>query len=96
MELLFVTIIAFAIGLGWRYVLPGRETYGSMLLPSLTAAICAVVWEILLWAGLKFDGGWIWFISLTVSGLAGLAVALLLPRSRRTNDTHMLQRLSKA
>jgi quaternary ammonium compound-resistance protein SugE len=96
MELLFVTIIAFAIGLGWRYVLPGRETYGSMLVPSATAAICAVIWELLLWAGWKFDGGWIWVVSLGVSGLAGLAIVLLLPRSRRTSDAQLLQRLSKA
>lgn len=96
MELLFVILIAFAIGLGWRYALPGRDTYGSMLVPSVTAAICAVLWEILLWSGWKFDGGWIWVVSLVVSGLAALAIGLVMPRNRRAKDTTMLQQLSKA
>jgi quaternary ammonium compound-resistance protein SugE len=96
MELLFVILIAFAIGLAWHYALPGRDTYGSMLLPSVTAAIAAVLWEILLWAGWKFDGGWIWVVSLVVSGLAALAIALVLPRNRRAGDENLLRSLSKA
>jgi hypothetical protein len=96
MELLFVTLIAFAIGLGIRYVLPGRDTYGSALMPSIAAAVCSVVWVALLWAGWKFDGGWIWVVSLTAGGVSALIVTLALPRTRRSRDSELLQELSRA
>jgi hypothetical protein len=96
MELLFVTLIAFCIGLLWRYVVPGRETYGVVLLPSIAAAVTAIVWEILTWVGWKFDGGWIWVASLAVGGIIPLVLALLLPRRRHTNDQELLVRLSRA
>ena len=38
MELVYVTVIGAAIGLLARYVLPGRRTYGILLLPAAAAA----------------------------------------------------------
>ena len=96
MELLFVTLIAFCIGLLFRYIVPGRDTYGLVLLPSIAAAATAIVWEILTWVGWKFDGGWIWVASLAVGGVVSLVLAFLLPRSRHTNDEQLLARLSRA
>jgi hypothetical protein len=96
MELLFVTLISFCIGLLVRYVVPGRDTYGVVLLPSIAAAATAIVWVALTWVGWKFDGGWIWVASLAVGGVLSLALGLLLPRSRRTNDQEMLHKLSRA
>lgn len=96
MELLFVTLIAFCVGLLARYVVPGRDTYGVVLLPSISAAATAIVWVILTWVGWKFDGGWIWVVSLAVAGVVALVLALLLPRSRRNNDAELLQSLSRA
>jgi quaternary ammonium compound-resistance protein SugE len=95
-ELLFVTLIAFCIGLLFRYIVPGRDTYGLVLLPSIAAAATAIVWVILTWVGWKFDGGWIWVASLAVGGVISLVLALLLPRSRHTNDQELLARLSRA
>jgi hypothetical protein len=95
-ELLFVTLIAFCIGLLFRYIVPGRDTYGLVLLPSIAAAATAIVWVILTWVGWKFDGGWIWVASLAVGGVVSLVLALLLPRSRHTNDQELLARLSRA
>jgi hypothetical protein len=95
MELLFVILIAFGIGSLAYYVLPGRAQYGSMLIPSISAALSAVVWVGLLWAGWKFDGGWIWVVSLVAGAVVALILALTIPRSRRTHDEAMLQRLSK-
>jgi quaternary ammonium compound-resistance protein SugE len=96
MELLFVVLIAFGIGLIARYLLPGRDTYGSMLVPSIGAALSTVVWAALTWAGWKFDGGWIWVVSLVAGGILALILALVIPRSRRNGDAEMLQKLSRA
>jgi hypothetical protein len=96
MELLFVTLIAFIIGLGARYALPGRDTYGVALLPAIAAALTAVVWVGLTWLGWKFDGGWIWVVSLAAGAVISLILALTVPRLRRGNDETMLQQLSRA
>ena len=96
MELLFVTLIAFCIGLLARYTLPGRDTYGVVLIPSIAAIATAIVWEILLWVGWKFDGGWIWVVSLAVAAVISLVLALVLPRVRRNADEQLLQKLSRA
>jgi hypothetical protein len=94
MELLFVVLLSFCIGLAVRYALPGRETYGSMLVPSIAAVAGAIVWEILTWVGWKFDGGWIWVASLAAAGIVGLVLALVIPRGRRNNDEELLKQLS--
>ncbi|MCU1549506.1 MAG: hypothetical protein JWR36_66 [Glaciihabitans sp.] len=96
MELLFVVLIAFAIGLVIHYALPGRDTHGSMLVPSVAAVVSSVVWVALVWAGWKFDGGWIWVVSLVAGGLVALVLALIVPRTRRSGDALMLQKLSRA
>jgi hypothetical protein len=89
MELLFVAVIVAALGLGIRYLIPGRDTYGVVLLPAVSTAVGMVVWVALLWLGFTFDGGWIWVISIAAAVLAAAAVALLLPRARRADDTRL-------
>jgi hypothetical protein len=96
MELLFVALIAFLIGLGIRYALPGRDTYGVALLPAIAAVVTAIVWVGLTWLGWKFDGGWIWVVSLGAGAIVSLVLALTVPRSRRGRDETMLQQLSRA
>jgi hypothetical protein len=96
MELLFVIIIGFVIGLALRYTVPGRDTYGIVLVPALAATATAVVWVALTWLGWKFDGGWIWLVSLAAAGVVSLILTLTLPRSRRAHDEHLLQQLSRA
>jgi hypothetical protein len=96
MELLFVTLIAFCIGLGARYALPGRDRYGVALIPSISAIATAIVWVGLTWLGWKFDGGWIWVVSLGVAVVISLILALTLPRTRKHRDENMLQQLSRA
>ena len=96
MEFLFVTLISFCIGLGARYALPGRDTYGVVLLPAIAAAVSAIVWVGLTWLGWKFDGGWIWVVSLAAGAVVSLVLALTVPRQRRGYDEEMLQQLSRA
>lgn len=95
MELLFVIVIAAGIGGILRYLLPGRDVHGVLLLPALSAAVAAIVWVALLWAGLTFDGGWIWVASLVAGGLAAVITGLALPRRRSAADEELFVRLSR-
>lgn len=95
MELVYVTVIGAAIGLLARYVLPGRRTYGILLLPAAAAAVTATVWAALVWAGWKFDGGWIWVASLGAALVTSVLIPLLLPRYRDAHDERRLEHLSR-
>lgn len=95
MELLFVTVIGAAISLGVRYVVPGRQWHGLLLVPMVGAAATAAVWAACVWLGLTFDGGWIWVISLVLGPLVSLAVALVLPKRREASDAALLEQLMK-
>jgi len=94
MELMFVIIIAVAVGLGIRYLLPGRDTYGVALIPAVDGAVTAILWVALVWAGWKFDGGWIWVASLGAAVIASLLTVLLLVRKREHDDHSLLHHLS--
>jgi len=95
MELVYVTVIGAAIGLLARYVLPGRRTYGILLLPAAAAAVTATVWVGLVWLGFTFDGGWIWVISLAAAVVTSVAIPLALPRYREAYDERLMHRLAK-
>lgn len=93
MELLFVVMGAILIGLIPRYLLPGRDTYGTAVLPAISAAVAAIVWAALTWIGWLFDGGWIWWVSLGAGGLVALAVPLLIAPRRKRRDHALFERL---
>jgi hypothetical protein len=93
-ELVYVTVIAAGIGLALRYMLPGRDAYGLLLLPAVSAAVTSALWAGLTWLDWPFDGGWIWVVTLVAGGLAAIAVALLVPWARRTADARRLHQLS--
>jgi hypothetical protein len=95
MELLFVFLIAIGLGALARYASgAGRDTYGYLLVPAISAVVSAVVWEVMLWIGFTFDGGWIWVVSLVLGPFSALIVALRLPIGRRADDRAMLTKLS--
>lgn len=94
MELLFVVVIAACLGAIARYTLPRRSSYGLVLLPALAAAVAAIVWVALTWAGMPWDGGWIWAITLVVATGAAIATALILPRSRDAADERLFAELN--
>jgi len=96
MELFFVTVIGACIGAIVRYTLPKRHAYGAFLLPAIGAIVAAVVWVVLLWAGLTFDGTWIWVAAVGASILAPVLVAVLLPRRREESDARLLEKLSRS
>jgi uncharacterized membrane protein YeaQ/YmgE (transglycosylase-associated protein family) len=94
MELAYVTVIGAAIGALARYLLPGRRSYGMLLLPAIAAAVTAAVWAGLVWLGWTFDGGWIWVVSLASAVVASVLSAILIVRYRDTADERLLHRLS--
>ena len=95
MELLFVLVIAAAIGGLVRYALPGRGTYGLFLLPAVAVVIAAIVWEGLTWLGWKYDGGWIWVVALGATLVGTVVVWLAVWRGRVRGDGNLLHELSK-
>lgn len=96
MELLFVVLGAVLLGLIPRYLLPGRDTYGSALLPSVSAAVASIVWSALTWLGWTFDGGWIWWVSLGAGALAALVLPLIISPRRKKSDDELFEQLLKA
>jgi peptidoglycan/LPS O-acetylase OafA/YrhL len=96
MELLFVTLGGAILGLAARYSLPKRSTHGALLVPAIGAAAAAGVWAALTWVGWKFDGGWIWVVSLVAAGVVAAIVGLALGQQRTAADAEMLSRLSRA
>ncbi len=95
MELVYVTVVGLGIGAVLRYLLPGRSAYGILLLPAVGAAVAAAAWMIMTWLGWRADGGWIWVVALSASGVVSIAAALLTVRQRARSDERMLTRLSR-
>jgi len=94
-ELLFVVLISAGAGTILRYLLRGRETFGAALLPSISAAVSALVWVGLLWGlNWQFDGTWIWVAALLSGPIVALIVGANLPRKRREHDRETLSKLS--
>ncbi|MFZ4894130.1 hypothetical protein ACL9RL_06740 [Plantibacter sp. Mn2098] len=95
MELLFVALGAAIVGLAVRYLLPHRDQHGAALVPAIATVVSAVVWVVLTWAGLAWDGGWIWAITFIVTAVAAVAADLVLGRVRTTKDEELFERLQR-
>ena len=77
MELLFVLVIAAAIGGIVRYVLPGRRSHGLLLLPAVDVVATAILWVGLTWLGWSVPG-WLDVIVVAGVGMLLLGVACLM------------------
>ena len=96
MELLFATLGGALLGLALFYALRGHDTFGALLLPSIGASTAAIAWAALTWVGLKFNGGWIWVITLVLAAVVTALLGVLLRRQRQRGDVELLGRLSRA
>ncbi|TFD42645.1 hypothetical protein E3T54_04285 [Cryobacterium sp. Sr8] len=96
MELLFVALGGAILGLAARYLLPGRDFHGAVLVPAVGTIVASVVWVALTWLGWNWDGGWIWWVTLGLSATASVAVDIVLHRRREHADREMQQRLTTA
>lgn len=90
MELFFVALGGAILGLAARYSLPHRTTQGWALLPAAGTAVASVLWVVLTWVGLKWDEGWIWWISLGLTAVAVVVLDIVLSRRRLRADQLML------
>lgn len=86
MELLFAVLGGVICGAVVHVVLPWRSTRGQLLGPAVGGIAAAVLWEVLTWAGWRYDGTWIWVVALLGSAVVALAVAWLLGRRRTADD----------
>lgn len=91
MELIFVVIGAFVIGLIARLTMPYRQLIGVLLIPAVTAAGAAIVWEICLWAGLSPSAPWIWVITFGIAVVKSFGGVLYLGRRRQREDEQALE-----
>jgi hypothetical protein len=94
-ELLFIALGGALLGLGARYLLPNRHTHGAVLIPALGVIAATVLWVALTWAGLKWDGGWIWWITLVGTAVIVAAVDIVVGRVRTGHDDKLLHTLAK-
>jgi len=86
--LIWVSVIGAGLGLGLRYLLPHRHTYGLLLLPAIGAAAAALTWVIMLWVGVDESWGWVAWVATFLAAIAIPAiVALALGGSRTAADT---------
>ncbi len=96
MELLFVALGGVIIGLSVRYSLPGRLSQGAVLIPAFATGLSAVVWVTLTWLGMKWDAGWIWWLTFALTAVVTVAVDLLLTRQREHGDNSLMNTLMKS
>jgi len=96
MELLFVALGGALIGLIVRYSLPGRLTQGAVLIPAFATGLSAVLWVALTWLGMKWDGGWIWWLTFGLTALVTVGVDLFLTRRRTHGDDALLHSLIRS
>jgi len=96
MELLFATLGGAVLGLILGYAVPGRGSLGALVVPAIGASTSAAIWAALTWVGWKFNGGWIWVVSLILSALIAVFIGVLLSRHRRRGDAELLAGLSRA
>ena len=96
MEIVYAVVVGAGAALLLRYLLPGRETYGSVLLPAIGAAVTAAIWAGMSWLGFDFESGWGWLWLASVGGaiLVSVVVGLLLASRRQRADARALHVLS--
>ncbi|WP_395641098.1 hypothetical protein [Pseudolysinimonas sp.] len=96
MEIVYAVVVGAGAALLLRYLLPGRETYGSALLPAIGAAVTAAVWAGMSWLGFDFDGnwGWLWLASVGAAIVVALIVGLVVGSRRQRYDARQLHLLS--
>lgn len=96
MELLFVMIGGAILGMIARYSAPQRTTHGSLLVPAIGSAVAGIVWAGLTRLGWRFDGGWIWVVSLLLAAAVATLAGVILGRRRTASDSKLLTTLIKA
>ncbi|RZS57504.1 hypothetical protein EV141_1217 [Microcella putealis] len=95
LALIPAAVIGALIGLGLRYLLPGRSQYGLLVLPAAGGAAVCVTWAIGAWAGLTHEAVWIWLIAFSIATIVSIAIARILPPKREQADAELLAELMR-
>lgn len=93
MQILLAIIFAAAVGTGLHFLIPRRATRGVALAPILAAAVGAVAWTALTWAGLGPDNPWIWVISVIAPVVVTVPIVTVLSTYRARHDERERARL---
>lgn len=94
MGLIYIVVLAAGIGTVVRYLLPGRESYGLLLLPAVGVVVSVTVWGALTWAGIDQAEVWMWLVSLAAGLLGVLGAALYIPKHRARVDAALFEKLN--
>lgn len=94
MQLLLGILIGAVIGVAVHFGLPQRNTRGAGLAPLLGAAVGAVSWTALTWAGLGVDNPLLWLSAIVLPAVVTIPVIAWLSASRSRADAAARERLS--
>ena len=94
MEIVLVVTFAGLIGAAIRYLVPGRDRHGLGLMPSVGVMVGTLTYVIAVWAGLAPRSVWPWVISLGLTVVACVWLAIWLPKKRDADDEAMFARLT--
>jgi len=94
MGLIYIVVLAAGIGTVARYVLPGRESHGLLLLPALAVVPAVIVWGALTWLGVSQGEVWMWLVSLAAGALVAVGAGLYLPKHRAGVDAALFEKLN--
>lgn len=86
MQLIFAETLAIVLGLAAHAALPRRAMTGTLLLPAVAGAVCAVVWVGLTWVPVEQGGALMWLASIGIAVIATVTVGVLLRRARHRSD----------
>jgi hypothetical protein len=95
MELVLVITFAGLLGAAIRYIVPGRNRHGLGLMPSVGVVVGSLSWVIAVWAGLAPRSVWPWVISLGLTVVVTVWLAIWLPKKRDADDAELFARLSE-
>lgn len=94
MELVLIVTFAALIGGALRYVIPGRDRHGLVLLPAFTVAIAAILWSSAVWLGLGPSTVWPWLVALLPAAIATIWLGIVLPKQRDREDEQLFAELT--
>lgn len=96
MYILLAIIFATAAGALIQVLLPNREVRGVLVSGATAAAVAAVVYAALTWAGVAQSSIWIWLASVGGGIVASLILTWALTRTRVQHDAAEVARLGIA
>ncbi|WP_125131708.1 hypothetical protein [Microbacterium sp. 10M-3C3] len=93
MQILLGILFGTAVGIAVHFAVPARPTRGVALLPLIGAAVGAVVWTALTWAGWGADNPLLWLSAIVLPAVVTVPVGIALSSVRARRDAAVQARL---